>query len=329
MNQVVSLSPSTNVEAYRAATDAADLCKEIVLKSAVEIQRRRYVPIEGWQAIAVAHGCAASARNVERVEGGVRAIGEVRRMSDGALISQGEGFVGEDEATWYGGLNQWGKQQPKRADYAIRAMAQTRAMSRACRAAFAHVVVMMNAGLATTPAEEVPYGGFDNDAGEVLEGTPQVPKTANAARKDGDFERLTAGLAACQTEADLEAWATAEKDAIGALPHGWQRNMRAEYSTRRGEIRLKPPQSAQDGSGGQSSVFIEPPAPDATLALWTEYFEDVLRCIGGAVTEAEVHDAMATNSGGIEQCSLLIPDAESRVAAVGEARVAELVAKAA
>ena len=42
-------------------------------------------------------------------------------------------------------------------------MAQTRAISRACRSAFAHVVVMMNAGLSTTPAEEVPLGGFQND----------------------------------------------------------------------------------------------------------------------------------------------------------------------
>ena len=61
------------------------------------------------------------------------------------------------EKVWYD------KELPKRADYAIRAMAQTRAISRACRSAFAHVVVMMNAGLSTTPAEEVPLGGFQND----------------------------------------------------------------------------------------------------------------------------------------------------------------------
>ena len=53
--------------------------------------------------VAIAHGCAASALGVERVDGGVRAIGEVRRMSDGQLIATGEGFVGEDEATWFGG----------------------------------------------------------------------------------------------------------------------------------------------------------------------------------------------------------------------------------
>jgi hypothetical protein len=174
-----------NVEAYRASTNAAEICKEIVVATASEIQGRRYVAVEGWQAIAVAHGCTASSRDVERVEGGVKAVGEVRRMSDGALIATAEGFVGEDEPTWFGGTMKrwkWGQKRgekiwydeemPKRPDYAIRAMAQTRAISRACRSAFAHVVVMMKEGLATTPAEEVPFEGFDQGGGEVVNARP-------------------------------------------------------------------------------------------------------------------------------------------------------------
>jgi hypothetical protein len=188
MNQLTPINPSTNVEAYRASTEAATICKDIVVKTATTIQGRKYVGVEGWQAIALAHGCAAGSRDVERVEGGVRAVGEIRRMSDGGLIATAEGFVGEDEPTWYGGDNGRGKTLPKRPDYAIRAMAQTRAISRACRSAFAHVVVMMNAGLATTPAEEVPADGFDGNTGtdesrrepaarEVLDG-PHKSKTA-------------------------------------------------------------------------------------------------------------------------------------------------------
>jgi hypothetical protein len=93
-------------------------------------------------------------------------------MSDGQLISTAEGFVGEDEAVWFGGQVD-NKSYPKRAEYAIRAMAQTRAISRACRSAFAHVVVMMNKGLATTPAEEV----YDAETGEVFQnlGNGKVP----------------------------------------------------------------------------------------------------------------------------------------------------------
>lgn len=151
--------PAT-AELYRQATDVAGVCREIVLKTAMTIQQRKYVKVEGWQSIATAHGCTASARDVEVIPGeGVRAIGEIRRMSDGTVIATAEGFVGEDEPTWFGGGP---KNLAKRPLYAIRAMAQTRAISRACRTAFAHVVVLMDANLSTTPAEEVPADGFQD-----------------------------------------------------------------------------------------------------------------------------------------------------------------------
>jgi hypothetical protein len=60
--------------------------------------------------------------------------------------------VGFSEKTW-----------GNREEYAQRAMAQTRAISRACRSAFAFVVTMMDAGLETTPAEEVPSEGFSDN----------------------------------------------------------------------------------------------------------------------------------------------------------------------
>jgi hypothetical protein len=195
MNELVKINPGADVQAYRASTEAAEICKEIVIATSSNIQGRRYVSVEGWQAIAIAHGCAAGSRDVEKIDGGVRAIGEIRRMSDGQLIATAEGFVGEDETTWYGGKDKRGRQHDKRADYAIRAMAQTRAISRACRSAFAHVVVMMNAGLATTPAEEVPFEGFDRDTGEVFEA---IPTNEPAARQklDGPHTSKTALKAA-------------------------------------------------------------------------------------------------------------------------------------
>ena len=210
MNAVAKIEPHIPVgHEYRVSTDAAGLCGAIVKQTASNIQGRRYVSVEGWQAIAIAHGCAAGSRDVERVEGGVRAIGEVRRMSDGQLIATAEGFVGEDEPTWFGGKNKWGKEQPKRADYAIRAMAQTRAISRACRSAFAHVVVMIDAGLSTTPAEEVPEGGFVEGQWQNAEVSPQQPANnppKHDARKDpwGKFysgrSALHKGLVAHEAE---------------------------------------------------------------------------------------------------------------------------------
>ena len=132
------------VEQIRLSTDVAGACKEIVSRTAQKIQGRKYVRVEGWMAIATAHGCTLSACDVRQVEGGISARGLVRRISDGVLLGEAEGFVGDDEKTW-----------ASRTLHARRAMAQTRAMSRAARSVFAHVVVLMDAGLETTPAEEM------------------------------------------------------------------------------------------------------------------------------------------------------------------------------
>lgn len=148
---------------FRQATDVAGVCGAIVKQTAQRIGDRKYVKVEGWQSIAVTYGCIASSRDVERVAGGYRAIGEVKRVSDGAVLATAEGFVGEDEPMWFGGIDEKGKKHAGRPQYAIRAMAQTRAISRACRSAFAFVVTLIDASLSTTPAEEVPEGGFTDN----------------------------------------------------------------------------------------------------------------------------------------------------------------------
>jgi hypothetical protein len=56
-------------------------------------------------------------------------------------------------------------------------MAQTRAISRACRSAFAFIVTYMDAGLETTPAEEVPAEGFQ-DSPRPAPSPRQVPRLA-------------------------------------------------------------------------------------------------------------------------------------------------------
>jgi hypothetical protein len=163
--QQLVISPALQM---RQATDVAGVCREIVTKTAINIQQKKYVRVEGWQSIATAYGCVAGSRDVEKIAGGYRAVGELRKIQDGVLIAQAEGFVGEDEVTWFGGEKELFDRRgqstikvlPKRHDYAIRAMAQTRAISRVCRSAFAHVVVLIDEKLSTTPAEEVPAEGF-------------------------------------------------------------------------------------------------------------------------------------------------------------------------
>jgi hypothetical protein len=196
---------SNGVDAYRAATDAAGVCGAIVKATAIKIQGRKYVQIEGWQAIAIAHGCIVSARDVEKIEGGFRAIGEVRRMSDGALLATAEGFLGDDEQTW-----------AKRPMFARRAFVQTRAMSRACRSAFAHVVVMIDKDLGTTPAEEM-QGVYPDDVGHVdgpgsSWGAGGKQASIDMARADGLMDNAPKVTDAKRKQ--FEKWTT---NAVGTL----------------------------------------------------------------------------------------------------------------
>ena len=144
MNNELIIPDNNPVANIKRSTDVAGACKEIVSRTSIKIQNRKYVPVEGWMAIATAHGCNLSATDVKSVDGGISAKGIVRRISDGLILGEAEGFVGDDEKTW-----------ASRPLFARRAMAQTRAMSRAARSVFAHVVVLMDAGLETTPAEEM------------------------------------------------------------------------------------------------------------------------------------------------------------------------------
>lgn len=241
MNALVPVNTS-NAEVYRASTDAAGLCKDIVMKTAQQIGGRKYVKVEGWQAIAIAHGCVASSDNVERVDddamGGFKAIGIVRRMSDGAEIARAEGFLGDDEKVW-----------ANRPVYARRAMVQTRAISRACRSAFAHVVVLIDANLSTTPAEEVPEGGFDDRPAprNVTPPAQHAPKAEAAkegpktdAPKFVDWRTLDDEMDACRGVDELEAWNHRRELHIKALPKPKFDTLAAKF----GDLREKLPDVA-------------------------------------------------------------------------------------
>ncbi len=208
--------PHSNAEIYRMSTDAAGLCAKIVLATAQPIQGKRYVKVEGWQAIAIAHGCIASSCDVGTVQGGIRATGEIRRMTDGFVIATAEGFVGDDETMW-----------AKRPMYARRAMAQTRAISRACRTAFAHVVVMIDASLSTTPAEEVPDGGFGTythaDAAQeaVNDGLASGTKSTYRTKAEGNAktwaDTAIETLNFASTVEDVDGWFADNQKALQRL----------------------------------------------------------------------------------------------------------------
>jgi len=163
MNELIIQDSNNPIANIKRSTDVAGACKEIVTRTSIKIQNRKYVPVEGWMAIATAHGCNLSACDVKQVDGGISARGIVRRISDGVILGEAEGFVGDDEKTW-----------SNRPLFARRAMAQTRSMSRAARSVFAHVVVLMDAGLETTPAEEMGHE-IEINKPEVVKPEPTKP----------------------------------------------------------------------------------------------------------------------------------------------------------
>lgn len=206
------------------ATDVAGVCGEIVKRTALTIQGRKYVRVEGWQSIAAAYGCVASSKNVQKIAGGTKAVGELHRISDGVLVASAEGFVGEDEPTWYGGVNQYGKTLPKRPDFAIQAMAQTRAISRVCRTAFAFVVVMIDGKMSTTPAEEM-QGVIEHETSAAPQSSPDNGHSSKGTENKAAESAPTAegpSMSASQERllrVKLKAAGLSDEDFMAKYPH--------------------------------------------------------------------------------------------------------------
>jgi len=163
-------------ELMRLYESRAESCREIIRQTAQNIGGRDHIRVEGWQALAAVSGCTVSIALVESVEGGVRSVAEVKRQTDGTVLSSAEGFVGDDETMWR-----------KRPLFARRAMAQTRATSRACRVAFSHLVVLLkDPNLSTCPAEEIETEPRDQPP-------PPPVRSIQAGPSKEDWEKI-AGL---------------------------------------------------------------------------------------------------------------------------------------
>lgn len=150
------------------AQKTADACRQIVMKCSIQLQGRGYIKAEGWQALAASCGYSPRIGTVEELSNGdIRAVCDLVRLSDGEIVASAEGYLGVDEGMW-----------ARRPRYARRAMAQTRATSRACRSALAWIVPLLDAGLETTPAEEIPHAEVETRSMPVQSSDikPEVPE---------------------------------------------------------------------------------------------------------------------------------------------------------
>lgn len=134
-------SPAALVQGAREMAGAlADVIERQQL--ATLIQGRKHVNVEGWTTLAVMLGVVAREVQTTEQDGIYTAVVELIRMNDGACISRASAECG-DESPWN-----------KRARYARRSMAQTRATGKACRLAFSWIMAL--AGYDPSPAEEMP-----------------------------------------------------------------------------------------------------------------------------------------------------------------------------
>lgn len=111
-------------------------------------KERRHVEVEGWMTLGAMNGLLPATESViagHDAKGNYTATAIVAaiRVNDGIVVARAEGFCSSKESKW-----------SDRDEYAIRSMAQTRATSKVFRQALAWVMVL--AGFAATPAEEIP-----------------------------------------------------------------------------------------------------------------------------------------------------------------------------
>src|SRR5215472_14218579 len=139
------------LESAKAASQIAGAALHLCDSNNIDLNGKLYLKIEAWTGIA---GIAGSVPGIETVKdnvlGGVPGITARSSLKNasGKLLSEAEGFVGQDETFWAS------KPVSDRVN-----MAQTRAVGRVCRLVYSYIVQIMNKQYGRrfemTPAEEI------------------------------------------------------------------------------------------------------------------------------------------------------------------------------
>ena len=141
---VTLLDAQTPDEVVTHAQHVADTLAAVIKKQklAVTIGGRSYVRVEGWTLLGAMLGVSQNTVWSRPVDDGWEARVEAFSR-DGRLLGSGEAMCTRAEKSW-----------AKRDEYALRSMAQTRAVSKALRQPLGFVISL--AGYEATPAEEMP-----------------------------------------------------------------------------------------------------------------------------------------------------------------------------
>jgi hypothetical protein len=160
--------PSAVVErATKVATVLADVIKQRRLSA--RIGNRDHIMLEGWTLLGSMLGVFGEVEWTRSLDNGWEARAVARTMA-GTTVGSAEAMCTRAERTW-----------SQRDEYAIRSMAQTRALSKALRLPLGFIVEL--AGFAATPAEEM--DGIqqpERDRGGIRPSSPNVSAPAPRPR---------------------------------------------------------------------------------------------------------------------------------------------------
>ncbi len=161
------------VEIIGKATALAEALSKVLKdqKLTSNISGKEHVRVEGWTLLGTMLGVFPVVEWTRPIAGGWEARVEARTLA-GQVVGAAEAQCDREERTW-----------KSRDDYALRSMAQTRAVSKALRGPLGFVVTL--AGFEATPAEEMPQ-----NASERVEQEQRVegPKPLTAP---GSWAKLT------------------------------------------------------------------------------------------------------------------------------------------
>ena len=191
---VPSASAKDVVDAGREyAAALMDVVKNQQKKKLVHrIGSNRYLAAEAWLMIARFAGTVPMIQETVPVEDegkviGYKARAVIRRLSDGVDVSAAEALCGLTEHVTKGQKDEGSRRN------AAMSMAQTRASAKACRIAYAHIVVL--AGYEPTPAEEMGANGqvpieTHEEAPQRAPRAPRAPRVKKEQAEDVEAEEV-------------------------------------------------------------------------------------------------------------------------------------------
>jgi hypothetical protein len=147
-DNLAPMKPVEMLDVVRNAVGQAEILKQAIVDQGLStrIQGREHINVEGWQLVLALNGVTPVIKSSGRIvnsEGEIVGYEAECELRDGTLVvGSGYGMCTRDERTW-----------AKRDDYALRSMAETRAIGKACRNRFGFLAKI--AEFEATPQEEM------------------------------------------------------------------------------------------------------------------------------------------------------------------------------